>query len=96
MVKTDFVILNFIVIIWCIQMEKTVESLNWIVKALVQQQMGADKAPPVFKTKEQRQKEGKIIVKYCYSQTCYSQASTSGKAKIWLLKTGACLIQVSL
>ena len=41
-------------------MEKTAESLNWIVKAMIQEQMGTDKAPPVFKSKEQRQKEGKL------------------------------------
>ena len=40
-------------------MEKTAESLDWICKALQRQHMGADKAPPVFKTKEQRQIEGK-------------------------------------
>ena len=39
-------------------MEKTAESLDWIMKALVKEQMGTGQAPAVFKTKEQRQKEG--------------------------------------
>ena len=40
-------------------MEKTAESLDWIMKALVKEQMGTGQAPAVFKTKEQRQKEGR-------------------------------------
>ena len=45
-------------------MEKTAESLDWIMKALVKEQMGTGQAPAVFKTKEQRQKEGKIGTSY--------------------------------
>ena len=59
------------------QMEKTAESLNWIVKAMIQEQMGTDKAPPVFKSKEQRQREGKlghIIRKFNVNYTIFMNA----------------------